>query len=149
MALSQEKKGGPHTKKDQKERKDRVYELHFEKGISAVKIAETLSVNRNTVNEDIREWYVKVSEELPEQNSSLLLKQIQRVEMQYSKLAEELDKCKDFKEKIASERLMFAVSSKITSETSKIAFYRPDVLRDVKLRIKNPTKYEFNKLMKM
>ena len=149
MALSQEKKGGPHTKKDQKERKDRVYELHFEKGISAVKIAETLSVNRNTVNEDIREWYVKVSEELPEQNSSLLLKQIQRLEMQYSKLTEELDKCKDFKEKIASERLMFAVSSKITSETSKIAFYRPDVLRDVKLRIKNPAKYEFNKLMKM
>jgi len=119
MALVQEKKGGPHTKKDQKERKDRVYELHFEKGYSAVKIADMLNVNRNTINQDIREWYLKVSEELPEQNSSLLLKQIQRLEMQYSRLAEELDKCKDFKEKIAIERLMFTVSSKITSETSK------------------------------
>ena len=81
MAQVQEKKGGPHTKKEQKVRKDKVYELHFEKGISAVKIAEILRVNRNTVNEDIREWYVKVSEELPEQNSSLLLKQMQRLEL--------------------------------------------------------------------
>ena len=87
------KKGGPYTTQEQESRRKQVYELHFEKGFSAVNIAETLNVNRNTINADIKEWYRKVSEELPEYNVSLLLKQIHRLEMQQARLLEELENC--------------------------------------------------------
>ena len=33
------KKGGPYTKQEQEKRRKQVYELHFEKGFSAIKIA--------------------------------------------------------------------------------------------------------------
>ena len=54
MALAQEKRGGPYTKREQEERRLEVYHLHFEEKISAVEIADTLKVNRNTINEDIK-----------------------------------------------------------------------------------------------
>jgi len=126
MALVQEKKGGPHTKQEQKERKDKVYDLHFEKGYSAVKIAEMLQVNRNTVNEDINYWYTKVVEELPVHSTSLLLKQIKRLETQQARLLEELEKSTEFKEKINIEKLLFTISSKIASHYSKAVFHNYD-----------------------
>jgi len=127
MALAQEKKGGPYTKYDQNERKNKVYNLHFEKGYSAIKIAERLHVNRNTINEDIKYWYAKVSEELPNSSSSLLLKQIQRLEAQQARLLEELEKCTEFKDKVILERLLFAINSRIASHASKIVFHHYDV----------------------
>ena len=55
MAVVLEKRnGGPYTKKEQEQRRSKVYNLHFEKGHSAVKIAETINVNRNTINDDIK-----------------------------------------------------------------------------------------------
>jgi predicted DNA-binding protein YlxM (UPF0122 family) len=127
MALAQEKKGGPYTKHDQKERKDKVYNLHFEKGYSALKIAEMLHVNRNTINEDIKDLYVKEAEGLPYHNPSLLLKQIQRLETQQARLLEELEKCTEFKDKVNIEKLLFAINSKITFHVSKIVFHSYDV----------------------
>ena len=44
------KKGGPYTKKQQEERRDEVFRLHFENSSSAVKISKILNVNRNTVD---------------------------------------------------------------------------------------------------
>ncbi len=129
MALEiKSKKGGPYTEQEQENRRKQVYELHFEKGFSATKIAEMLNVNRNTINKDIKEWYAKVSEELPEYNASLLLKQIHRLEMQQARLLEELEKCTEIKDKFIIEKLLFSINSKMTSETSKIVFYRRDVL---------------------
>jgi predicted DNA-binding protein YlxM (UPF0122 family) len=91
------KNGGPYTTQEQESRRKQVYELHFEKGFSAVNITEMLNVNRNTINADIKEWYRKVSEELPEYNVSLLLKQIHRLEMQQARLLEELENCTEAK----------------------------------------------------
>ena len=54
MALAQEKRGGPYTKREQEERRLEVYHLHFEEKLTAVAIADTLKVNRNTINEDIK-----------------------------------------------------------------------------------------------
>ena len=122
------KKGGQYTEQEQENRRKQVYELHFEKGFSAIKIAEMLNVNRNTINKDIKEWYAKVSEELPEYNASLLLKQIHRLEMQQARLLEELEKCTEIKDKFIIEKLLFSINSKMTSETSKIVFHRRDVL---------------------
>ena len=49
--MSSKKEGGPYTKKQQEERRKKVNELYFEKKLTAVKIAEILKVNRNTVND--------------------------------------------------------------------------------------------------
>ena len=122
------KKGGPYTTKEQESRRKQVYELHFEKGISAIKIAEMLNVNRNTINADIKEWYRKVSEELPEYNVSLLLKQIHRLEMQQARLLDELENCTEAKGRFTIEKILYAINSKIASETSKLVFSRRDML---------------------
>jgi predicted DNA-binding protein YlxM (UPF0122 family) len=125
---SENKKGGPYTTKEQESRRKQVYELHFEKGFSAIKIAEMLNVNRNTVNADIKEWYRKVSEELPEYNVSLLLKQIHRLEMQQARLLDELENCSESKGRFFIEKILYAINSKIASETSKLVFSRRDKL---------------------
>ena len=125
---SKNKKGGPYTTKEQESRRKQVYELHFEKGISAIKIAEMLNVNRNTINADIKELYRKVSEELPEYNVSLLLKQIHRLEMQQSRLLEELKNCTENKGRFTVEIILYALNTKITLEKSKLVFSRRDKL---------------------
>jgi hypothetical protein len=60
--------GGPYTKKEQEQRRSKVYNLHFEKGQSAVRISETIKVNRNTVNEDIKYWYSQIASDLKSSN---------------------------------------------------------------------------------
>ena len=57
------KKGGPYTKKEQEERRDEVFRLHFEHGYSALKISELMKINRNTINEDIKYLYSQVTNE--------------------------------------------------------------------------------------
>ncbi|MCA9827692.1 MAG: hypothetical protein KC444_04780 [Nitrosopumilus sp.] len=61
MATVLKKTGGPYTRKEQEKRRNQVYDMHFEKGYSAVRIAESIKINRNTVNEDIKYWYAQVS----------------------------------------------------------------------------------------
>ena len=62
MAVILEKRnGGPYTKKEQEQRRSKVYSLHFEKGQSAVKIAKTINANRNTINEDVKTGILKLS----------------------------------------------------------------------------------------
>ena len=129
-----EKNGGPYTKQEQESRRKQVYELHFEKGFSAIKIAEMLNVNRNTINADIQDWYSKVSEEIPQHNASLLLKQIHRLEMQQARLLEELESSKEIKEKFSIEKLLYAINAKMTSETSKLVFSRRDMLAGLRNR---------------
>ena len=65
---AEQRKGGPYTKQEQEQRYKQVYELHFEKGYSALKIAQILGVNRNTVNSDIRYWYAQLSSQIEEQD---------------------------------------------------------------------------------
>jgi len=55
------KRGGPYNKRLQKTRREKVYELYFEKGYPAVKVAQELEVNRNTINADIDYWYDKIA----------------------------------------------------------------------------------------
>jgi len=75
----EKKKGGPYTKNEQEQRRKSVRELHFEKGYSAVKISEILGINRNTINEDIKNCYMQMADEIPEQNAFFVLKQIDRL----------------------------------------------------------------------
>ena len=71
MALQvKSKKGGPYTKQEQEKRRKQVYELHFEKGSSAVSIANELDVNRNTINEDIKFWQMQIASQLEDEDES-------------------------------------------------------------------------------
>jgi len=136
MALVQ-KKGGPYTKHDQVERKKKVYNLHFEKSYSAIKIAEMLDVNRNTINDDIQYWYAKISEELPEYNLCLLIKQTHKLEMQQARLSEELERCTKIKDKLIIEKLLFSINSKMISEISKMVFNHYHVFRALREKFTN------------
>ena len=89
---AQIKNGGPYTQREQEERKIQVYHLHFEENKSAVKIAELLSVNRNTINDDIRYWHLQLANEMKAQNlSAKMTKQIQRMEIQRDRLLDALE----------------------------------------------------------
>ncbi len=145
--MAQVKRGGPHTKQEQKQRRNKVYDLHFGKGYPAIKIADMLHVNRNTVNEDIRYLYGTISEELPEHSPSLFLKQLQRLETQQARLLEELEKCTTFKERMTLERLLLSINSKIVSHHSKITLHRNDVFKKLRIAVENPALNEFHKLL--
>jgi len=116
------KKGGRYTKKEQVDRKNEVYHLHFEQGYSAVKISEMLDVNRNTINEDIKFWYSELSKEFVQSDiNSWLMKQIHRLEAQISRLYEESEKIENPLEKLAYEKLIFDIENKKTQTILKIS----------------------------
>jgi hypothetical protein len=109
-----QKKGGPYTQTQREQRRQEVYRLHFEYGYSAIKIAELMKVNRNTVNEDLGYWYSKIYKNTdifdPE---SVIIVTLERLEIQRSRLREQLDKTKTFQEKLAVERMIYDVDCKI------------------------------------
>ena len=71
MALSQEKKGGPYPKSEQRKRREEVFRLHFEYDYSARKIAEFLKINRGTINRDIMYWHADIAKRFAESNKKL------------------------------------------------------------------------------
>ena len=123
MAVVLEKRnGGPYTKKEQESRRSKVYNLHFEKGQSAVRIAEMINANRNTVNEDIKYWYSQIASDFESNNLPGLwaLKQHNRLENQHGRLVSELEKQEKLKDKILLERMILDVDSKISELAQKI-----------------------------
>src|SRR2546427_6719750 len=62
------KKGGPYDKKRRFFRRQEVYRLHFERGIPAIKIADLMKINRNTINNDIRFWFCTIAKDWSEEN---------------------------------------------------------------------------------
>lgn len=119
---SEEKRGGPYTKQEQEERRIKVYELYFEKGHSALKIAETLGVNRNTINSDIKYWYTQMTAQIGGQNvGAIVLKEIERLEIQRKRLLEQLEKQTDFASRVALEKMIFEIDSRIAGFASKMA----------------------------
>ena len=108
------KRGGPYSKNDKDARREEVRRLHFEYGYSARKIAELMNGNRNTVNEDIKFWYLHLAHEMGNDNFvSSMIKQIHSLELQKIRLREDLDNTKEFKQKLAIEKLLFQINSKL------------------------------------
>ena len=115
------KKGGPHTKQEIIDRKNEVYRLHFEYGYSARKIADLMKVNRNTVNGDINNWYSKILDNANMVDpSDAVVINLQRLDIQRSRLREQLDKAETFQEKLALERLILEIDSKILNTHNKV-----------------------------
>ena len=120
MAL-ETKKGGPYTKKDQKERKDEVFKLHFEYGYSAVHIGNLLNVNRNTINDDIKYWYSELYKTTNfKYSKDWLDKQFTRLEIQRARLRKELDEDISLKDRLQVERLITNIDLSISSLIVKI-----------------------------
>jgi len=116
-----EKKGGPYNKKKQEERKNKVYELYFEKGLSALKIAEQLDVNRNTINQDIKFWYSQIATGLGGNDlGGMLVKQIERLDIQRKRLLDELDKESDLNTRLRIERFLFDIDQKLAGFATKM-----------------------------
>jgi len=115
------KKGGPYTKQEIIDRKNEVHRLHFEYGYSARKIADLMKVNRNTVNGDIDYWYSKIVDNTNTIDpSNAIMVNIQRLDIQRSRLREQLDKTETFQEKLALERLILEIDSRILNTHYKL-----------------------------
>jgi hypothetical protein len=107
------KKGGPYTAKDKTARRNEVYKLHFDYGYSSRKIAEMMKINRKTIDNDIRLMYSKILHkwDFPDIEQWLLYN-MESLEIQKSRLREELDKASDLQYKISLERLLLDVESR-------------------------------------
>ena len=108
------KKGGPYSKNDKDKRMNEVYRLHFEYGYSARKIAEMMNVNRNTINGDIDYWFSRISKDVNLFDpSTMIVRGIARMEIQLTRLREQLDKVKNYSERMSIERLIYDINCKI------------------------------------
>ena len=121
MTKMQRKNGGPYSKEDKNKRRDEVYRLHFEYGYSARKIAEMMNINRNTINRDIEYCYYKTGKNLKFFNvEKRIVTSLQRLDIQQSRLREQLDKATSNSERMAIERLIFDINSKILHVNQKL-----------------------------
>ncbi len=111
---SKNKKGGPYSKKDRDSRVDEVCRLHFEYGYSAKKISKLMKVNRNTINSDIKQLYLTLETNWEKTSAvSLLQSHVAAVLAQKTRLREELDNAEKISEKLAIEKIILQVESKI------------------------------------
>jgi len=115
-------KGGPYNKTDRQARRIEVYRLHFEYGYSALKISELMKINRNTINGDIQYWYKKTVKNWKDVSPEfLVVRNIERLELQRTRLVEQLEKTKTFQEKLATERMILDVESRILQTQLKLS----------------------------
>lgn len=119
--LKTKRKGGPYAQIEKNKRMQEVHRLHFEYGYSARKISELMKVNRNTVNSDIDYWYSKIYRNTNILNPEVIvILNLERLEIQRSRLREQLDKTKTFQEKMALERLIYEIDCKILHIHNKL-----------------------------
>ena len=115
-------KRGPYTKSEKELRRNEVYRLHFEYGYSARKIAYLMKINRNTINGDIDFLYGITLKNYNLVNpGTAIIKQITKLEIQKTRLREQLDKTQNHSEKISIERLLFDIDSKLISIRIKMS----------------------------
>ena len=126
-----EKDGGPYTKDERTKRQNEVARLHFEYGYSAVKIAEMMKVNRNTINSDIKYLYSNIKDELRQNIENFVLKQIGRLEAQRARIVNQITEDSKSENRIKQEKLLLDLDSKINDLLMKFNFNEKDV-EDVK-----------------
>jgi len=122
LQSNSKKRGGRYTKDEKLKRLDEVYRLHFEYGYSARKISELMKINRNTINGDIDYWYANIyvnSNNIDPEISVVI--NIQRFDIQRSRLRENLDKSDNFQQRYAIERMIFDIDCKIINTHIKLS----------------------------
>ncbi len=119
MEIAQ-KQGGPYTKSEQDERRNKVYSMYFEKGFSAIKIAMELKVNRNTINQDVKFLRSELMQKDQIKPAIWLLEQKEHLEQQKDRLIELLEITKDFEQRLRVEKIILDIEGKITNLVIKI-----------------------------
>lgn len=115
-----QKHGGPYTKNEQDERRKNVYNMYFEKGFSAIKIANELKVNRNTINQDVKFLRSGLTQKDQIKPAIWLLEQKEHLEQQKDRLLELLEITKDFEQRLRVEKIILDIEGKITNLVIKI-----------------------------
>lgn len=116
------RKGGPYSKEERIKRQNEVYRLHFEYGYTARKIAELMKISRNTVNSDIDILYSQVMEKADVLDPTYIMAiNLERLEVQRSRIRELIDKADSIQQKLALERLIYEIDSKILNTYSRLA----------------------------
>ena len=115
-----QKQGGPYTKNKQDERRQKVYSMYFQKGFSAIKIANELEVNRNTINQDVKFWRSSLTQKDQIKPAIWLLEQKEHLEQQKDRLLELLEITKDFEQRLRVEKIILDIEGKITTLVIKI-----------------------------
>jgi DNA-binding CsgD family transcriptional regulator len=113
-------KRGPYSKQGLEKRRNEVYRLHFEYGYSARKIADMMSINRNTTNGDIHHWYSKITKSNDGQAESTIFVILERLDVQRTRIREYLDNTSDISEKITIEKMILDLDYKIAQIHQKI-----------------------------
>lgn len=123
LGTTRQRAGGPHSYGQRRKRRQEVYRLHFEQGIPAVKIADMMQVNRNTINDDIKWLYTKMASDLegPEWDG-YAYKQIVRLEVQRSRLLSYLQEAKELEQKLAIERQLSELDLRLASLMLKLKY---------------------------
>ena len=122
--IKEEKMGGPYTKQQQETRRNQIFELHFQQGYSAVSIAKTLGVNRNTVNKDIEILYSEIRNDKSPNHKNQLDKQVIKLDYQKTRLQKELDKDISIKERIQIEKMISDADLRIAAFFVKLVTTR-------------------------
>jgi len=131
-------KFAPYTKAQRQDRRKEVYRLHVELGLPAVKIAELMKVDRNTINSDIRTIYQDIAE--PDGTvGDAYNKFASRLESQRSRLLEYLSKQQDIQTKLLIERHITDIDSRMVSMNHKIYDSEITILKQVREAINNYT----------
>ncbi len=112
---------GPYSKQEKESRRNEVYRLHFDYGYSARKISELMKVNRNTINGDISYWYSKIvsNHNVFDPEMDILIR-LKRFEVQRTRLRIQTDTTTEFHDKIALERMILDIDSKVLQVYQKL-----------------------------
>lgn len=108
-------KFAPFTRTERKTRRMEVYKLHFEHGMPATRIAEMMSIDRNTINNDLKILYNRAIRDYNSDKSfdDIIEKQLLRLETQRDRLGLYLCDAKDLNCKITIERLISDIDFKV------------------------------------
>lgn len=117
------KKGGPYSKKERADRREKVAHLYLEYGYTINKIAKKLHVRRETVTDDVNYILTKLGASFENYDFlGIAYRQLHRFESQYCRLRERLDHCNE-KEIGFIERQIFQVNDKINELILKLQYH--------------------------
>lgn len=127
------KKGGPYTKEERKKRRNEVFRLHFEHGISAIKIAEMMKIHRHTISKDIEFWNDRLQDEWEKTDVvSWAMKITHRFDLQRTSLYKELESLTDINEKLAVRKLIFEIDYRMSQTIPKLATTKEVYLKSIR-----------------
>lgn len=121
----QKKRGGPYTKSQRRKRRAEVYRLHFELGMPAIRIAEALKVDRNTINQDLKLLYAEAARKWHNDLtiSELINIQLLRLASQRDRLSSYLEKAKnDMELTLSIERQITNVDCQLTAILERLDY---------------------------